>query len=139
VIVTDNFAHARTIAKAAGFHFNPECDIVMAREEDGKLLGGVIFQAYNGASIVIHVAGFAPNWLNRDLLWIAFSYPFDQLKVTKLFTQTPSDNRKALDFNTNLGFKDEARIEGVFRDADLIVRSMRREDCRWLKRGHRGK
>jgi hypothetical protein len=42
-----------------------------------------------------------------------------------------------LDFNTKLGFIEEARITGVFRDADLVIMSMRREDCRWLKRGHR--
>ena len=123
------------MAEASGTVYNPESHVVISRDEDGKLLGGVIYQAYNKASIVIHVAGFVPRWLNRDLLWMAFHYPFEQLGVSKLFTQTPSNNHKALDFNTNLGFKDEARIEGVFPDADLIVRSMRREDCRWLTRG----
>jgi hypothetical protein len=44
---------------------------------------------------------------------------------------------KALDFNRKLGFIEEARIAGVFRDADLVIMSMRREDCRWLTRGKR--
>lgn len=139
MITAGNLDHARAIAKEAGCFFNPECDHVISRSENGKLLGGVIFQGYTGASIGIHVGSFDPRWLNKDMLWIAFHYPFDQLGVQKLFGQIPSDNRKALDFNNKLGFKEEARIAGVFPDADLVVMSMRREECRWLKRGSRGK
>jgi RimJ/RimL family protein N-acetyltransferase len=132
-------AHGRAIAKSAGTFFNPECDHVISRHENGKLLGGVIFTGFTGSSIGIHAAGFVPHWVNRDLLWITFHYPFEQLKVKKLIGQIPSGNRKALDFNENLGFKEEARIADVFPDEDLVVMSMRREDCRWLNRGSRGK
>lgn len=137
MITFGNHIHGRRIARAAGCFYNPESNVVISREKDDRLLGGVIYQAYNGASIVIQVASFDPHWLDRDMLWRAFYYPFEQLEVQKLFTQTPSNNLKALDFNRKLGFKEEARIEGVFRDADLIIRSMRREDCRWLERGQR--
>jgi RimJ/RimL family protein N-acetyltransferase len=139
VIVAGNIEHAKAIAKAAGVAFNPECNVVIAREENGKLLGGVIYQGYTGASIGIHVASFDPHWLNRDMLWAIFYYPFGQLGVQKLIGQTPSDNIKSLRFSAKLGFKEEARVEGVFHNADLIITSMQREDCRWLKRGHRGK
>lgn len=137
MITFGNHLHGRVLARASGCSYNPESNVVISREKDGKLLGGVIYQAYNGASIVIQVASFDPHWLDRDMLWMAFHYPFEQLDVQKLFTQTPSNNLKALDFNRKLGFKDEARIAGVFRDADLVIRSMRREECRWLKRGSR--
>lgn len=137
MITFGNHEHGRILAIAGGCFYNPESNVVISREKDGKLLGGVVFQAYNGASIVIQVASFDPHWLDRDMLWMAFHYPFEQLGVQKLFTQTPSNNLKALDFNRKLGFKDEARIAGVFRDADLVIRSMCREDCRWLKRGSR--
>jgi len=137
MIICGNLEHARVLAKASGCFYNPESNVVISREKDGVLLGGVIYQGYNGASVVIQVASFDPHWLDRDMLWMAFHYPFEQLGVQKLFTQTPSNNLKALDFNRKLGFKDEARIAGVFRDADLVIRSMRREECRWLKRGSR--
>lgn len=139
MIVAADIEHAREIAKAAGCFFNPECDVCLSRVEGDRLLGGVIFQGYKGASIGIHVAGFDPRWLDRDMLWIAFAYPFIQLGVTKLFGQIPSDNRKALDFNRKLGFIEEVRISGVYPDADLVVMSMTREQCRWLKRGSRGR
>ena len=74
------------------------------------------------------------------MLWITFDYPFNQLGVKKLIGQVPSSNLKALEFDKKLGFKEEARISDVFPDGDLIVLSMRREDCRWLKiRGFDGK
>jgi RimJ/RimL family protein N-acetyltransferase len=129
--------HGRRIAKTAGMFFNPECDQAVVRIEKGELLGGVIYQNYTGASIRMHVAGFAPRWIDKDMLWMAFHYPFEQLGVNKVLGYVHSTNLKALDFNRKLGFKEEARIEGVFRDADLVIMSMRREGCRWLKRGQR--
>jgi RimJ/RimL family protein N-acetyltransferase len=133
VIGTGNISHANKIAAAAGCIFNPACDHVICRVENGKLLGGVIFQNFTGASIGIHVAGFDPHWINRDMLWITFNYPFEQLGVKKLVGQIHSGNHKAIAFDRKLGFKEEARIADIFSDGDLIVMSMRREDCRWLR------
>ena len=60
VIVSGNHDHGRILAKASGTLYNPDGHVVISREEGGKLLGGVIYQAYNKASIVIHVAGLSP-------------------------------------------------------------------------------
>lgn len=139
MITAGDLDQANAIARCAGTFFNPVCDTCIVNVRDGRLLGGVIFTGFNGASIGIHSGSFDQRWLDRDMLWIAFAYPFEQLGVNKLIGQIPSDNRKALDFNRKLGFIEEARIEGVFRNADLIVMSMTRANCRWLKRGHRGK
>ena len=103
MITFGNRIHGRILAKASGCSYNPESNVVISREKDGKLLGGVIFQAYTGASIAIQIASFDPRWIDRDMLWMAFHYPFDQLGVQKLFTQTPSTNLKALDFKQKIG------------------------------------
>jgi hypothetical protein len=137
MITADHIEHARAIAKEVGVFFNPECDHAIIRTEDDKLLGGVIYQGYTGASIRAHIAGFAPRWIDKDMLWMMFDYPFGQLGVNKIIGHVHSTNLKALDFNRKLGFKEEARIAGVFRDADLVIMSMRRENCRWLERGKR--
>jgi hypothetical protein len=139
MIETNNLEHARDISKAAPCTFNPATDHVVSRSRDGKLLGGVIFTGYTVASISIHVAGFAPRWINNNMLWISFNYPFEQLKVSKLIAQVPSRNRKALDFDLKLGFKQEAIVADLYPDGeDLLILSMRREDCRWLKLKPRG-
>jgi hypothetical protein len=120
------------IAGAAGAMFNPASDIVIANVSGERLLGGVIFEGYTGASFSMHVAGFAPNWMSRDLMWAVFTYAFVQIGVKKLITTTPEDNLKSLALNERLGFKREAVIEDAFPSGDAIIMSMRREDCRWL-------
>lgn len=139
MLVSNNLEHAYALATEIGIFFNPVCDHCISNEKDGRLLGGVIFQGFTGASIQIHVAGFDPRWIDRDMLWMAFVYPFEQLKVKKLIGQIPSDNRKALDFNRKLGFIEETRVAGVYRTGDMVVMTMTREQCRWLNRGSRGK
>lgn len=138
MILFGNVEHGHTIAKEAGTHFNPACDVVISRVEDDQLYGGVIFTAFTGASIGIHMAGFTKHWVNLDMLWVAFDYPFNQLKVKTIFGQLPSCNLKALEVDLRLGFKEVTRIPDVFPDGDLVVVAMRKEDCRWLKLRPRG-
>jgi len=138
VIVEGNHEHGHILAKDSGVHFNPVCDKVIATVVGGKLLGGVIYQGYTKASIGIHCASYSPYWFNQDMLWIVFNYPFEQLNVSKLIGQVPSSNLRSLEFCLKLGFKEETRVTDVFEDGDLLVLSMRREDCRWLKLKPRG-
>lgn len=129
----NNPAHGFAIAEGAGVAFNPAVDQVIANVRNGRLAGGVIYNGYTGASINLHTYGSDPKWASRDMLWITFHYPFEQLGCRKMFGQVPANNAHALDFDLKLGFKIEARIKDVFPDEDLIVVSMVREDCRWLK------
>lgn len=129
---------AYAIAKASGTQFNSEVDQCIARVEDGRLIGGCLYQNYTGVSIGIHMAGFDPLWINRDMLWVCFHYPFIQLGCNKMFGQVPESNSKALEIDLKLGFKEEARIKDVFPDGDMIVLAMKREDCRWLRLKPRG-
>lgn len=127
------------IAKTAGTNFNPECDTVVARTEihDGieELYGGSIFQNFVYESIGIHVASYKSNWITRDLLFCTFGYPFLQLGVNRIFGQVAADNDAALKFDLNLGFKQIARIPGVFPGGvDDIVICMEKTECRFLKR-----
>lgn len=123
-----------TIAAAAGTVFNPAVDVCIARVEGEELYGGVLLNGYTGASINTHMAGFRQAWSNRDHLWVVFDYCFNQLGCKKVFGQIPANNQRALEVDLKLGFKIEARIQDVFPGGeDLIVVSMSREDCRWLK------
>lgn len=134
VIRFNHEPHGHAIAQAAGIHFNSTVDIVISREDNGgELLGGVIYQDFTGASITIHMAGFkSGNWADRDMLWVAFDYPFNQLKVHKILGYLPSNNLKALDIDKKLGFSEVVRIPGVYPGADLVILAMERCECRWL-------
>jgi hypothetical protein len=123
------------IAKTAGNAFNPLVDQVIARcDDNGILMGGSVFTQWTGygGSVAIHVAGFHPRWINRTILFVTFDYPFNQLGVKKLFGQVPSYNKKALDFDLHLGFKAEIIIPDVYPEGDLVLLSMKREECRFL-------
>lgn len=133
MIQMNNEAHGYAIAESAGVIFNPAADVMISHlDKNGELTGGVIYNGYTKASINMHVAAFNPRWGSRDMLWVCFDYPFNQLGCRKVFGQVPSKNDHALEFNLKLGFKIEALIPDVFPEDDLIVVSMPREDCRWL-------
>lgn len=132
--------HGTQIAATSHSLYSPVTMQVISRSEGGVLLGGSVFENFTGegGSIAMHAAGFAPNWVNRDLLWATFDYPFRQLQCTRVFGQVPANNDKALKFNSNLGFKELVRLEGVFPDGDMILMQMLREDCRFLTIKPRG-
>jgi RimJ/RimL family protein N-acetyltransferase len=132
MIIFDNPIYANRIAEAAGTIYNPFADRSIVRVEGEDLIGGVLYQGYTGASIQIHMAGFAPTWVTRDLMWVVFDYPFRQLGCETLFGQVPEANTKALEIDLKLGFKIVAKIEGVYPDGACIVVAMKRDECRWL-------
>lgn len=131
-IVFDDLSAAKHIAAAAGCGYVPSQDRCIARIRDGRILGGVVYQNYTRASIEMHVAGLAPSWLSRSLLFVAFGYPFLQLGCLKVIGRVAAHNKRALEFDLKLGFNEEARIRDVYPEGDLLILTMRRDECRWL-------
>ena len=132
MIVFGDREHGRKIAEAAGSSFNSNVDVVAARVENDKLLGGIVFYGYTKVSIRITLAGFQPNWANRDLLLVGFHYPFGQLGCHSVFVQLDASNTKSLELAGNLGFKIVATVPGVYATGDELILRMRREECRFL-------
>lgn len=128
----NNSIDGMAIAAKAGAIYNAACDKCVARVEKGELWGGVVYSAYTGASICIHMAGFRPRWANKDMLWVAFHYPFEQLGVKKIFGQVGVHRPEVLKIDLQMGFKPEAVIKDVYPEGDMMLLSMYREDCRWL-------
>ena len=97
------------------------------------LIAGVLYQDFNGANIVAHIAAEpGANWLNRQFLWTIFDYPFNQLGVKRITGQVAAKNLPARQFDEHLGFVAEATLKDALPDDDLIIYCMRRENCRWL-------
>jgi hypothetical protein len=134
VIVFGNKEHGRLIASAIPRNYNDQADHVISRVDSrGKLLGGVIFDGCTGPCIFVHQAAFDKHWLSRDMLWVAFHYPFIQLGCKKLCGTIPSSRPELLDLNVKFGFSVEAIIKDAYPDGDMLVMSMTRDECRWLK------
>lgn len=132
-IVIDDEHFADRIAAAAGVtYYDGMRDHCIARIRDGELLGGTIFQGYTGVSCEMHVASFAPRWICPDLLWATFAYPFIQLDCKQVVGRVAETNTRALEFDKKLGFNEVCRIPDYYPDGDLILLTLRRDECRWL-------
>ena len=133
-----NDVHAiKLIMEAAHVQFVPNMHFCIANYDAGDCLtGGVLYTDFWGGSIMIHMAGFKPNWGSKALLWIAFDYPFNKLGVKKLFGLVPEWNWRSRNLTLHLGFEMEYLISDVFNMSSGVngmhIFSMKREDCRWL-------
>lgn len=104
--------------------------------EDGTgPVAACLYESCNGASVLGHLAGIGGKWMTREFLWFCFYYPFEQLKVNKILGLVESDNWEARQLDEHLGFHLEATLENAAPKGDLLIYSMTREQCRWLKLG----
>jgi len=104
---------------------------------NGKILGVVGYDGWNGASVQMHSAGEG-NWLTRTFLKFVFWYPFEQEGMKIVIGSVPSGNTLAIKFNLHVGFKVEYVIEDAHPDGALVVMTMRRGECRFLQRNRYG-
>jgi hypothetical protein len=98
---------------------------------DGHLRGVVGYDSYNGASVVMHMAG-EPGWIDKAILHAAFDYPFNTMGCSQVLAFVPSGNDTAQDIDTRLGFETVVELEGAHPDGSLIVMRMKRDDCKWI-------
>lgn len=127
----------RWVCRMTGGEYSGGVAIGMA--DDVKLIAGVLYDTYNGASIAMHVAGHARSWMTREYLWMCFHYPFEQLKVKKVIGLVSENNGQARRFDEHLGFVLETRIKDAHPDGDLLIYSMTRQQCRFLELKRHGR
>lgn len=118
--------------RIAGEDFGEDA-VAIGVEDDGELVGGVVYTHYCGTDIRMHTAGVG-RWLSRQGLFRFYAYPFIQLGCRRVTGLVRADNPTAQRFNEKLGYVKE----GVLRDADddgcdLIVYGMTKAECRWIE------
>lgn len=88
--------------------------IGIATEEE--LVAGVVYHDYQPAcgTMQLSMAAVSPRWATRGNIRALLAYPFDAVKVNKLWTATPSTNARALRFNKGIGFKPEGTLRHQF-------------------------
>jgi hypothetical protein len=118
---------------------NPDLRMLGGISDDYKALRVVVaYDAFCANVCQMHVAGDGSNWMTRRLLWAAFDYPFNQAKCVEVFGLVPGNNYAALRLNFHLGFKKIHTVKsGWETGVDLVIMSMRKEDCKWLALGRK--
>lgn len=99
----------------------------------GQLIGVVGYDCWTGTACEMHMAG-EPGWLNREFLWGAFDYPFNQAGCNMVLARVPSGNHRALSIDRRLGFRTEYILKGAHPDGALHILSMRKDECKWLEK-----
>ena len=102
-------------------------------KRDGEIVCGVLFEHYNGRSVQIHVACKPGARMTKEWLRTLFTYAFVQLNVNKIIGVVDSTNAAALKFDRKIGFTDEACIKDAGRFGDLIMLSMTKHNCKYLR------
>lgn len=134
----DHVPDGQQIAHAAGTGFDPHVDKVISRiTVAGKLMGGFIFTNYSKVAMQVHCAGFMPRWLTPELLALVFDYPFNQLKVEQLIVTAPSTNAPNVKMYVRAGYTPITMIPRAVVGGDLLILSMTRDECKWLRYGGR--
>lgn len=105
---------------------------IASLDETGAIIGAVGYSDWMDRSVQMHCAG-SGNWLTRAFLWAVFDYPFHVAGKDVVIGLVGSGNARALKLNQRLGFRIDGRIEGAHDDGALVVMSMRRGECRWIK------
>jgi len=92
------------------------------------------YNGFLGKTCNMHMVNLKGGYTPKELLRVAFDYPFNQCGMQKVFGVLNSHNEKAIKYDIKLGFKETYRIEGLHDDGgDIVYMVMDKEDCRWIK------
>lgn len=100
-------------------------------DANGNLLAGVLYDNWNGANIMQHIAAEG-NWATPWFLGMIFHYPFVKLKAKRTTAGVCSTNKKCLSLVQSMGFEYEGKLTRGTPKGDLLVFVMWPEKCKYL-------
>ena len=98
--------------------------------KDDRLIAGVIYENWNGRSIMCHIA--VEGRLTRRYVGAIFDYAFNVCNVEKIIVPVESHNLRSVKLIENMGFTEEGRIKDCQPEGDTILYTMTKSDCRFL-------
>ena len=110
--------------------FFAERSEALAYERGGEIVAGVIYESFNGASVLCHIAveGRMPPWFVAAI----FHYPFKVQRVGKIICPVAQGNEASRRLAENFGFREEARIEAAHPTGYVSFYTLTPEACRFL-------
>ena len=99
-------------------------------EHDGRMIAGVLYENWNRRSVTCHIA--IQGLITPAYLAVIFHYPFVYLGCDKIIAPISESNAESIEFVTNLGFQEEARLLDAHPDGSLLLYTMERQKCRFI-------
>lgn len=116
-----------------GVKFDPkQCAWIAKVSQDFDIIAVVVYTRFSPWNCEMSIASKNPKWASKGFLKFAFSYPFEQLKLTRVTAAVEPDNSKSIDMLERLGFIQEATLSEWFGDKDALIYRMKRSECKWL-------
>ena len=134
-VTTENQDKLRNWLSEVGNDVYPQETLCIGQKKDGELIAVVGYNNFTEKLCQIHVASTDVYWLNKDLLFAIFDYPFNKVKVNVILAPICKDNSKSLNLCRKLGFKQVADIPDAHKNGDLVIMAMKRNQCKWLQQG----
>ena len=103
---------------------------------NGDIKAGVIYEDFNKASVVCHIAC---EFLSGEFLAAIFDYPFNSLNVNKIICPVASDNQKSINLVEKMGFSIEGVLTDCHPNGDILLYTMKKQDCKYLGSKYNGK
>jgi len=98
----------------------------------GQMVAGVLYEDFNGANIMCHIAGIGA-WADRQYLRTIFDYPFRQLGVKRITAPVAATNAKSINIVIRMGFTLECTLAQATPEGDMHLFRMWRDECRFIK------
>jgi|SRR5262245_14803211 len=105
------------------------CKAIGVLDDDGRLLGGVVYHNWDPEAGVIEISGGAttPRWLTRETIARMYRYPFLEVGVQMIVQRTPADDERLLRQLAVYGYM-FVRVPRMFgRDRDGVLCLLTRE------------
>lgn len=111
-------------------HYRPGSTCI-GLERDGLIVAGTLYDYFNGSSIVANIAIAGP--ITRQWLWYIFAYPFLQLQASVILGFIAADNHKSRKLVRKFGFTELTDIQDGDPCGSLVLYTMQKNQCRFLK------
>jgi len=128
-VTTKNQDKLRSWLCSKGGEDYPVETMCIGQEKDGELIAVVGYNQFTKENCQIHVASTNVYWLSKFLLFAIFDYPFNKVKVEVILAPIVKGNVKSLNLCRKLGFVVAETTN------DLVIMSMKRNQCKWLQQG----
>jgi len=103
--------------------------VLIGLERDGELTAVSGYNCFNGKSCQQHMVIKRGEYMPRRFAWFIYYYPFVQLGLELLIGILPENNADIIKLAKHAGFEEKYRIDGGHPDCDLLLCTMKKEDC----------
>lgn len=115
--------------------YTPENSVCFGLLNKGNIVGGVVFNDYNGRHVKMHVSSDGnKRWLNKSLIYSCMHYAFCVMNVRRITAEIDASNDVCIRNAWKMGFEVEALLKDAGPKTDLMVMVMFKERCKYLEK-----